>query len=90
MVKRNINVKHTFVTVAYMASQRKTYSSNTKKIVKVSINLQPKEGKTTSHLKNHQNQMSVPFLFYADFVRIIKPKTEKAGDKSELTSEHES
>ena len=30
--------------------------------------------------------MPVPFVIYADFESIIKPK---AGDKSELTSEHE-
>ena len=33
--------------------------------------------------------MPVPYVIYADFESIIKPKTEKAGDKSELTSEHE-
>ena len=33
--------------------------------------------------------MPVPYVIYADFESIIKPKTERAGDKSELTSEHE-
>ena len=33
--------------------------------------------------------MPVPFVIYADFESIIKPKTEKAGDKSEVTSEHD-
>ena len=28
-------------------------------------------------------------VIYADFESIIKPKTEKAGDKSEINSEHE-
>ena len=48
----------------------------------------PDEG---SHIKfkNHQNQMPVPYVIYADFESLIKPKTEKAGDKSEITSEHE-
>ena len=48
----------------------------------------PTEG---SHIKfkNHQNQMPVPYVIYADFESIIKPKTEKAGDKSEITNEHE-
>ena len=47
----------------------------------------PTEGK--SHIKKHQNQMPVPYVIYADFESIIKPKTAKAGDKSEITSEHE-
>ena len=44
-----------------------------------------------SHIKfkNHQNQMPVPYVIYADFESIIKPKTEKAGDKSEINSVHE-
>ena len=48
----------------------------------------PTEG---SHIKfkNHENQMPVPYVIYADFESIIKPKTEKAGDKSEINSEHE-
>ena len=48
----------------------------------------PAEG---SHIKfkNHQNQMPVPYVIYADFESIIKPKTEKAGDKSEINSVHE-
>ena len=33
--------------------------------------------------------MPVPYVIYADFESIIKPKTEKAGDKSEINSEHE-
>ena len=49
----------------------------------------PTEGKKHITFKNHQNQMPVPYVIYADFESIIKPKTEKAGDKSELTSEHE-
>ena len=49
----------------------------------------PTEGKNHITFKNHQNQMPVPYVIYADFESIIKPKTEKAGDKSELTSEHE-
>ena len=40
MIKTNINVKHTFVTGACMASQKKTCSSNTKRIVKASIKTQ--------------------------------------------------
>ena len=46
----------------------------------------PTEGKNHITFKNHQNQMPVPFVIYADFESIIKPKTEKADDKSELTS----
>ena len=33
--------------------------------------------------------MPAPFVTYTDFESIFKPKTEKAGDKSELTREHE-
>ena len=33
--------------------------------------------------------MPVPYVVYADFESIIKPKTATAGDKSEITSEHE-
>ena len=48
----------------------------------------PPEG-SRIRFKNHQNQMPVPYVIYADFESIIKPKTEKAGDKSEINSEHE-
>ena len=48
----------------------------------------PPEG-SYIRFKNHQNQMPVPYVIYADFESIIKPKTEKAGDKSEINSEHE-
>ena len=48
----------------------------------------PPEGSRIG-FKNHQNQMPVPYVIYADFESIIKPKTEKAGDKSEINSEHE-
>ena len=48
----------------------------------------PPEG-TCISLKNNQNQMPIPNGIYADFESIIKPKTEKAGDKSEINSEHE-
>ena len=33
--------------------------------------------------------MPVPYVIYADFESIIKPKTTQAGDKSEITSEQE-
>ena len=49
----------------------------------------PPEGKNHITFKKHQNQVPVPFVIYADFESIIKPKKGKAGDKSELTSEHE-
>ena len=48
----------------------------------------PPEG-SYIRFKNHQNQMPAPYVIYADFESIIKPKTEKAGDKSEINSEHE-
>ena len=48
----------------------------------------PPEG-SYIRFKNHQNQMPVPYVIYADFESIIKPKTEQKGDKSEITSEHE-
>ena len=48
----------------------------------------PPEGRYI-RFKNYQNQMPVPYVIYADFESIIKPKTEKAGDKSEINSEHE-
>ena len=49
----------------------------------------PTEGKSHIKFKNYQNQMSVPYVIYADFESIIKPQTEKAGEKSEITSEQE-
>ena len=49
----------------------------------------PTEGKNHITFKNHQNQMSVLYVIYADFESIIKPKTAQAGDKTEITSEHE-
>ena len=48
----------------------------------------PPEG-SYIRFKNHQNQMPVPYVIYVDFESIIKPKPEKAGDKSEINSEHE-
>jgi hypothetical protein len=33
--------------------------------------------------------MPVPYVIYADFESIIKPKSQQKGDKSEITSEHE-
>ena len=48
----------------------------------------PPEG-SYIRFKNHQNQMPVPYVIYADFESIIKAKTEKAGDKSEINREHE-
>ena len=48
----------------------------------------PPEG-SYIYFKNHQNQTPVPYVIYADFESIIKPKSETAGDKSEITSEHE-
>ena len=47
------------------------------------------KGKDHIKFKNHQNQMPVPYVIYADSESIIKPKTAKAGDKSEITNEHE-
>ena len=47
------------------------------------------EDKSHITCDNHQNQMLVPYVIYADFESITKPKTAKAGDKSEITSEHE-
>jgi hypothetical protein len=49
----------------------------------------PIEGKNHIKFENHQNQMPVPFVIYADFESIIRPKTEHKGDKTEITSEHE-
>ena len=37
----------------------------------------PPEG-SRIRFKNHQNQMFVPYVIYADFESIIKPKTEKS------------
>ena len=48
----------------------------------------PPEG-SYIRFKNHQNQMPIPYVIYAEFESIIKPKTEQKGDKSEITSEHE-
>ena len=48
----------------------------------------PPEG-SYIRFKLHQNQMPVPYVIYADFESIIKPKIEQKGDKSEITSEHE-
>ena len=33
--------------------------------------------------------MPVPYVIYADLESIVKPKSEKVGDKSEITNEHE-
>ena len=33
--------------------------------------------------------MPIPYVINADFKSMIKPKTAKVGDKSEITSEHE-
>ena len=49
----------------------------------------PTEGRRHITFINHQNQMPVPYVIFADFESIIKPKTAKVGDKSEITSEHE-
>ena len=49
----------------------------------------PTEGKSHIICVNHQNQMLVPYVIYADFESITKPKTAKARDKSEITSEHQ-
>ena len=48
----------------------------------------PTEG-THIKFKNYQNQVPVPYVIYANFESIIKPKMDKAGDKSEITSEQE-
>ena len=48
----------------------------------------PPEGSRIG-FKNYQNQIPVPYVIYADFESIIKSKTEKAVDKSEINSEHE-
>ena len=42
----------------------------------------PTEGKSHITFKNHQNQMSVPYVIYADFESIIEPKTAQAGDRN--------
>ena len=46
------------------------------------------EGRSHITFKHHQNQVLVPCVIYADFEIIIKPKTAKAEDKSEITSKH--
>ena len=94
MVKTaNMEERHTFVTAVYMASQKKTYSLNTKKtegINKSSTRIDmPTAGRAHIRLKKHKNQMPVPYVIYADFESIIKPKSSKTGDKSEITTEHE-
>jgi hypothetical protein len=48
----------------------------------------PKEGSTIK-FKNYKNQMSVPFVVYADFESIIKPHEVKAGDKTDIKTKHE-
>ena len=47
------------------------------------------EGRSHITFKNHQNQIPVLYVIYADFESIMKPKTAKARDQSEITSEHE-
>ena len=49
----------------------------------------PSKGKDHIKFKNHQNQIPVLYVIYADFESIIKPTTAKAGDKSEITNENE-
>ena len=89
LTKTNIKIKPTSVTAACMASPKKASSPNTKKIAMVSTRIDMAAEGSHIKFKNHQNQMPVPYVIYADFENIVKPKTEKAGDKSEITSEHE-
>ena len=49
----------------------------------------PMEGRSHITFKNLQNEIPAPNVIYADFESIIKPTTAKAGEKSEITSEHE-
>ena len=49
----------------------------------------PTKGRSHITFKNNQNKMPIPYAIYADFESIIKPKTAKAGDKTEITSEHD-
>ena len=49
----------------------------------------PTEGRNHIKLKNHQNQMPVPYVIYADLESIVKPKSANVGDKSEIINEHE-
>ena len=49
----------------------------------------PTEGRSHISFKNYQNQMPVPYVIYADFDSIVKLKSAQAGDKLEITSEHE-
>ena len=49
----------------------------------------PTEGRNHIKFKNHQNQMPVPYVIYADLESIVKPKSVKVGNKSEITNEHE-
>ena len=49
----------------------------------------PTEGKSHISFKNHQSQMPVPYVIYADFESIIKPRSTQAGKNQKKTSEHE-
>ena len=40
----------------------------------------PTKGRSHITFKNHQNQMPVSYVIYAEFESIIKPKTAKAGE----------
>ena len=72
---------------------KRNYLSNTKRLSWNQQNLtrieMPMKDRSHITLKKHQNLMPISYAIYADFESIIKPKTAKAGDKSEIKSEHE-
>ena len=68
-----------------LIKHREDYYDINKSSAKIEM---PTEGKNIT-FENHQNPMLVPYVIYVDFESIIKPKTAKAGDKSEISSEHE-
>ena len=92
-IKIDINVRLTSVTAVEMASQKSLlikYKEDCEGINKSSTRIDmPAAGRAHIRFKNHKNQMPVPYVIYADFESIIKPKSSKTGDKSEITTEHE-
>ena len=82
------------MTAAHTNSQKKTYLSNKKKTALASINPEQK-GKCQQKIEATSNSKTTKTkcLFHMSYMlilkKIIKPKTVKAGDKSEIINEHE-
>lgn len=93
-IKTNIKVNPTFVIVVFIVFLKEDllikHNEDCYGINKNSTRREmPTDGESHISFKNHQNQMPVQYVIYADFESIIKPKSTQAGEKSEITSTHE-